>query len=86
MLDADLRVIDLARRFAVSPGTVSLVVDGRTRNLLLQQAIAAALKVPIESLWNMTPCKARKRKSSARPASARPFPEAETLSLAAGGE
>lgn len=89
MLDADLRVTDLARRFSVNPATVSLVIDGKTRNLLLQQAIAAALKVPIESLWDMTPRKTRKRQTAVRPASLRSSPEHGESSpalAAVGGE
>lgn len=70
MLDSDLRVVDLATRFGVNHSTISLTISGKTRNLAIQQAIAAALKRPLEELWDMTPRKPRKRKITARSSSA----------------
>lgn len=83
MLDAGLRMTDLARRFDVNPATISLTIAGKTCNLAIQQAIAAALKLPIESLWDMTPRKTRKRKLMVRPSSQNG--EALSSPLAAAG-
>lgn len=87
MLDSDLRIIDLARRFQLTHTTVSLTVSGKTRNLAIQKAIADALKRPLDELLNKSPRLRRKKpKSVSRPSSVSSPSQGDKSSLAASAE
>lgn len=52
LLMKDITLAEIARDLGVSRTWVSLVVNGHKKSRRIQAAIASALGVPYESLWN----------------------------------
>jgi hypothetical protein len=62
----DMRSVDIARQHNIPSIPLSLNISGKGRNLSIQQAVADALGVPLDSIAIHAPWTGRTRKTSPR--------------------